>query len=411
MTLLACGISHLTAPLELREQFSFTPERAQRFLKELIQSQSAHEAMVLSTCNRVEIYSKTSKPDSFRQWLQGHLNLKLEPHWYSFTEKQAVSHIMRVASGLDSMVLGEPQILGQMKHAFTIALEVGSIGSHLQKLFQTVFNVTKHVRTDTAIGANPITLGFAATTLAKRIFSDLSKRSVLLVGAGEIVELAGLHLQSSGVKRFIIATRSASKGESLANRLDGHVIPFDDLAIYLKDSDIVICGTSSDQPILTKATVEGAIKARKHRPIFMADLAVPRDIEPEVGNFEDVYLYNIDDLKSIIDDNRQCREAAAQQAEKLIELQASYFIKHLKSLDANEMIKDYRAQIELLCTKELELALQRLSNGNSDPTEIVKQLTNQICNKITHGPTTKMKEAAFDGRIELLSYARYLLDL
>lgn len=410
MTLLACGISHVTAPLEMRERFALPPDRAAQFLKEVMESQAVHEAMILSTCNRVEIYSKTSTPEQFKHWLQDHLQSRLDPHWYSFLGKQAVSHIMRVASGLDSMVLGEPQILGQMKNAFCLAQEVGCIGSHFQRLFQTVFNVTKHVRTDTAIGANPITLGYAATTLAKRIFSDLSKRNVLLVGAGEISEIAGLHLYNQGVKRFIIASRSSDKASDLAKRLSGHVIPLSEIPIYLKESDIVICATSSQTPLLNKPIVEHAIKIRKHRPIFMLDLAVPRNIESEIAGFEDIYLYNIDDLKSIIEDNRQCREAAAEQAENIIELQANHFIKDLQSLEANTLIKNYRTQIEELCSKELEQALARLAHGN-DPTDILKQFANQIGNKIAHGPSTQMKQAAFDGRLELLSYARHLLDL
>lgn len=410
MTLLACGISHQTAPLELREQFALSPDRAQQFLKALIASQSAHEAMILSTCNRVEIYSKTSEPESVRCWLQNHFNLNFEPHWYSYFGKQAVTHIMRVASGLDSMVLGEPQILGQMKTAFSLAQEVGSIGQHFQKLFQTVFNVTKQVRTDTAIGNNPVSVGYAATTLAKRIFSDLSKRTVLLIGAGEIIELAGLHLYNQGVKRFIIASRSADKALVLADRLFGHVIPMSDIPVYLKEADIIISATANPTYIINKLLVESAIKARKHRPIFMVDLAVPRDIDPCVSQFEDVYLYNIDDLKDIIQDNRTCREAAAQQAEQIIDVQAQHFIKDVQSQDATTLIKHYRNYIEELCNSELQQSLARLNQGH-DPTEVLKQLCNQLANKITHGPTTQMKKAAFDGRVELLALARYLLDL
>jgi glutamyl-tRNA reductase len=410
MTLLACGINHLTAPIELREQFAFPPERARDVLKHIMQMPAVNEAMILSTCNRVEIYSHTSEPETFRTWLQQYLDIKLEPHWYSFHEKQAVSHIMRVASGLDSMVLGESQILGQMKTAFSLALEVGSIGAQFQKLFQTVFNVTKQVRTDTSIGANPITLGYAATSLAKQIFSDLSKRNVLLIGSGEIIELAGLHLYNQGVKRFIVAGRSANKTKSLAEKLYGHAISLSEIPVYLKESDIVISATSSQLPILGKGAVESAIKARKHRPIFMVDLAVPRDIEPEVGAFEDIYLYNIDDLKSIIDDNRQCRQAAAQQAENIIDLQASHFIKDLQSLEANVLIRQYREQIEKLSATELERALVRLNQG-TDSKQVLSQFAAQLTNKLCHGPTVQMKKAAFDGRLELLAFARLLLDL
>lgn len=411
MTLLAYGINYVTAPIELREKFTFPEERAKQALKDLIKMPAVNEAMILSTCNRVEIYSHTTEPETFHQWLQSHFNIKLDSsNWYSFLEKQAVSHIMRVASGLDSMVLGEPQILGQMKTAFNLAREVGSIGTQLQRLFQTVFNVTKQVRTDTSIGANPITLGYATTSLAKRIFSDLSKQSALLIGAGEIVELTGLHLYNQGVKRFVIAARSSSKAENLAKKLHGHVISLGDIPVYLKESDIVISATASELPILGKGAVETAIKARKHRPIFMVDLAVPRDIEPEVGAFEDIYLYNVDDLKSMVDDNRQCREAAAKQAESIIDLQASHFIKDLQALDANTIIKEYRTSVEQLCAAELEKALARLNQG-IDSKQVLTQFAHQISNKLTHGPSTQMKKAAFDGRIELLAFARQLLDL
>lgn len=410
MSLLVCGINHHTAPLHLREKLALTPQDVKNALLKLMQLPFVNEAMILSTCNRVEIYGETAEPQTVQNWLRQFLGMELDVYGYAYQEKQAVSHIMRVASGLDSMQVGEPQILGQMKNAFSLAIEIGTIGSQFQRLFQTVFNVTKHVRTDTAIGANPITLGYAAVTLAKRIFSDLSKRQVLLIGAGEMIELTALHLCSQGVKHFVVANRSSSKAKELAKQVNGHGITLTDIPVYLKESDIVISATGSELPILGKGAVETAIKARKHRPIFMVDLAVPRDIEPEIAAFEDVYLYNIDDLNVIINENHQCRQACAEEAESIIELQASYFIKNVQSLEANRLITDYREQLALLCEKDLGKALQRIDQGH-DPKTVLKQFAHSLTNKVSHSPCKQMKKAAFDGRHELLVLARQLLDL
>jgi glutamyl-tRNA reductase len=317
---------------------------------------------------------------------------------------------MRVASGLDSMVLGESQILSQIKQAFSLAQEAGALGTKLQRLFQRVFSVSKQVRTDTQIGANPITLGFAAVSLAKRIFTDLSKSNVLLIGAGEVIELCAMYLYNQGIKRFIIGSRSQAKGEHLASRVYGHWIPLSEIPVYLKESDIVITATSSELPILGKGTVERAIKARKRKPIFMVDLAVPRDVEPEVESLEDVYLYNIDDLKKITDESRQCREAAALEAESIIDLQAQHFICDLQALDANHLIKKFRANLQELTAVEIQKAYTRLDQG-AEPKKVLNLLVRNLLNKISHTPCTQMKQAAFDGRLELLALARQLLDL
>jgi glutamyl-tRNA reductase len=410
VTLLACGINHLTAPIELREKAAFPPERAKAALQELMQLTAVNEAVILSTCNRVEIYSDTHQPQLLEKWLHNHFSMNFEPYWYTYQERQAVSHIMRVASGLDSMLLGEPQILGQMKQAFAIAKEVGSIGSSLHRLFQSVFNVTKQVRTDTDIGANPITLGYAVVTLAKQIFSELAKRTVLLIGTGEIIELIALHLYNQGIRRFVIASRNVDKANLLAKKVYGHGVSIRDLSLYLSDSDIVISATSSEVPVLGKGTVERAIKERKHRPMFMVDLAVPRDIEPEVSDLEDVYLYNIDDMKNIMDDNRHCREAAAAKAEGIIELKSQHFIHNLKSLEANHLITQFRANLEQLSNDKLAQALRSLEQGG-EPAQVLQQFATSLINKIAHNPSTQMRQAAFDGRLDMLALARQLLDI
>jgi glutamyl-tRNA reductase len=410
MTLLACGINHHKTPLELREKVAFSKERAKSALQEIKRLNAANEAMILPTCNRVEVYSITENPNSFQSWLTDFFQERLDPYWYAYTDEQAVSHIFRVASGLDSMVLGEPQILGQMKEAFLLAKEAGSIGSRFQRLFQRVFNVSKQVRRDTSIGTNPITIGFATVSLAKRIFTDLSKSSVLLIGAGEIIELTGLHLFNQGIKRFVVASRSPQKAQSLANKVYGHWIPMAEIPLYLKQSDIVVSGTSSELPILGKGAIEQAIKARKHKPIFMVDLAVPRDIEPEAGNLEDIYLYNISDLQAIIHENRQCREAAAKEAEGIIELQARHYIHDIQSLDANHLIRQFKENLDTISNQELLWAYSRLDQG-VDIKQVLNQLVHNLVNKFSHTPCTKMKQAAYDGRLELLALARQLLDV
>jgi glutamyl-tRNA reductase len=410
MTLLACGINHCTAPLTLREKIAFSPERAKATLKEIMQLEAVNEAMILSTCNRVEIYSETQDPDSVQRWLADFFKQPLDAYWYRHAEAEAVSHIMRVASGLDSMVLGESQILCQMKTWFSLAKEAGAIGTGFQRLFQRVFNVSKQVRSDTQIGANPITLGFVAVSFAKRIFSDLSKRSVMLIGAGDIVELTALHLFNQGIKRFVVASRSPGKAQNLAAKLYGHCISMSDIPVYLKESDIVISATASELPILGKGAVEQAIKARKHKPIFMVDLAVPRDIESEVAELEDIYLYNIDDFKTMVIGNQHCRVAAAKEAENIIALQAQHYIRDLQSLDANNLIRQFRDNLSSLAHAELRRAMLRLEQG-ADTKQVLQQLVHNLMNKFSHTPCTKMKQAAFDGRLELLALARQLLDI
>lgn len=411
MTLLACGINHHLAPLGVRETLAIQPEQAKITLQGLMKSGAVNEAMILSTCNRVEIYSKIENQSLLNDWLAQHLKFDTtSPYWYFHQEGRAVSHIMRVASGLDSMILGESEILKQMRDAYRLATEVGSLGQNLQRLLQTTFNVAKHVRTDTQIGANPLTLGYCAVTLAKRIFSDLTKRTVLLIGAGDVIELTALHLYHQGIKRVIVANRSIANAEKLARRFFGHWISMSDIPLYLQEADIVVSATASDLPILGKGAVEAAIKARKHKPIFMLDLAVPRDVESQVGTLEDVYLYNIDDLRSIIDENRSYRESAAQQAEAIIALQAQHYMRELQALDANTLICDLRTKLMALNDQELLKAINKLNQG-FDSIQVLKQFSHNLINKILHSPCTQMRQAAFDGRLELLALAKQLLDL
>ncbi len=410
MTLLVCGINHLTTPLEIRERLAFSKERTKSALKELVTLSSVNEAMIVSTCNRVEIYSHAQRSEEIRHWLEMNLKQPVAPCWYFYQEQEAITHIMRVASGLDSMVLGEPHILGQIKDFFCLAKEMGAIGNHLHQLFQRVFNVSKQVRTSTQIGANPVTLGFAIVTLARRIFTHLSTKKTLLIGAGETIELIALHLQKQGVKHFTLANRSPLKAKQLAEKIKAHCISLAEIPDYLKESDLIITATASELPILGKGALERTIKARKHQPIVIADLAVPRDVEPEVGSLEDVYLYNIDDLNLILEENRQGRQIAAAEAESLIELQAKHYLSDLKSREADHLITHFRQKIADTFQLELAKAKSKLHQG-VDPEILLEQMAYNLVNKISHGPSIKMRQAAYEGRIDLLDVARQLLDL
>ena len=415
MAFIACGINHKTAPLALREQVVFTAEYSPHALKDLLQQGAANEAMILSTCNRTEFYTHAPDIHQFSHWLKQHPligEIIQSEHWYAHYDQQAVSHIMRVASGLDSMILGEPQILGQMKQAFAIANEAGAVGTQLQRLLQHVFAVTKQVRSNVAIGKSSISVAYAAVSLAKRIFAHLSKCQVLLIGSGQTIELAALHLYDSGVKHLVIANRSLSKAEKLAKTFnpEAHAIAIADIPVYLRQADIVISCTASTLPILGKGMIESALKAGKRRPLLMLDMAVPRDIEPEAAELEDVYLYNIDSLKEITLENMKSRKEAALLAEEMIEIQSQYFMRQLQSLDAVETIRAYRKKLDALRDHEISNALSALKKGEM-PEHVLSEMARLLTNKIMHTPTVQIRQAAFDGRLEVLLLAKKLFDL
>ncbi|MBD3658211.1 MULTISPECIES: glutamyl-tRNA reductase [Marinobacter] len=415
MALLTLGINHRTAPVELRERVAFTPERMVEALAELRATTGATEAAILSTCNRTELYlagDDDCAPQVLR-WLAGFHGLdasELEEVLYTHWDTDAVRHIMRVASGLDSMVLGEPQILGQLKDAYALAREKGATGSFLSRLFEQAFSVAKRVRTQTAIGENPVSVAYAAVSMAHHIFSDMSRNRALLIGAGKTIELVARHLADAGVRDFLVANRTLERAQVLAESHNGRGILLSEIPDHLAEVDIIISSTASPLPILGKGAVERALKHRKHRPYFMVDIAVPRDIEPEVADLADVYLYTVDDLRHVIEENIRSREGAAREAENLITAGAQDFLAQLRALDAVSTLKQFRQRAETLRDLETEKALRALRNGG-DPETVLRSLARGLTNKLLHEPSVQVRKATAEGRPEVTEWLRELHQL
>jgi glutamyl-tRNA reductase len=416
MTILTLGLNHKTAPVGTRERLTFGPDVIVGALRSLTEHSPAEEALILSTCNRMELYCASeggSCEAALRDWLGNFHGLEphhFAQHLYFHQNRDAVRHLLRVASGLDSMVLGEPQILGQVKAAFQTANAAGSTGRMLGKLFQHTFSVAKQVRTDTAIGSSPVSVAFAAVSLARQIFSDLSQQTALLIGAGETIELAARHLHQHGIGRIVVANRTVERAHSVAQQFDGYAIALTELANHLPEADIVVSSTASPLPVLGKGTVERALKKRRHRPVFMVDIAVPRDIEPEVGDLRDVYLYTVDDLQGVVDQGMRSRQQAAEQAMEIIELHTEDFMAWVRSLDAVSLIQDYRARAEYTRDSLVERAQRQLAAGKP-PEEVVCQLAHLLTNKLLHSPSVRLRLAGREGRNELIEAANELFQL
>ena len=415
MAFIALGINHKTASVAVRERVAFTPEQMVEALQLLCRLTSSREAAILSTCNRSELYLEIEHPDAgdVLAWLADYHNLgidDLRACAYVHQDEEAVRHMMRVAAGLDSMVLGEPQILGQMKSAYAVAREAGTVGPMLGRLFQATFSTAKTVRTDTAIGENPVSVAFAAVSLARQIFSDLSRSQALLIGAGETITLVARHLHEQGVKRIVVANRTLERANLLAEQFGARAILLADMPDELVNSDIVISSTASQLPILGKGAVERALKQRRHKPMFMVDIAVPRDIEPEVGELEDVYLYSVDDLHEVVAENLKSRQGAAQAAEELVGDGVHEFMLRLRELAAVDVLRAYRQQAERLRDEETQKAQRLLANG-ADPMEVIAQLSRGLTNKLLHAPSVQMKKLSAEGRIDALAVAQELFAL
>jgi glutamyl-tRNA reductase len=415
MTLLALGINYQTAPVSIREKLAFSTETLSIALQDLLCVKGVEEAAILSTCNRTEFYCRTEfdNENVLIDWIGGNKQVstkELTPFLYSHTDNYAIRHMFRVACGLDSMILGEPQILGQMKTAYQTACDAGTIGKLLGKLFQHTFTAAKKVRTDTAIGSSPVSVAFAAVQLAQQIFDKLSEQTALLIGAGETIELAARHLNQQGIGRIIIANRTFEKAHTLAAQFNGYAISLAEIPHHLAEADIVIASTGSTLPILGKGSVESALKKRKHKPMFMVDLAVPRDIEAEIEQLEDVYLYTVDDLQHTIEQNMQSRRQAAEQAEEIIDTQVDYFLAWLRAQNAQKLIKNYRSQAEIVRDDTLQKALLSLNNGV--PADIALQrLAHTLTNKLIHTPSTQIRVAAENERHDVLAAALEIFQL
>jgi glutamyl-tRNA reductase len=415
MTLIAVGINYNTAPVSIRERLAFPADCLAHSLQQLWQKKEITEAAILSTCNRTEFYceAEENKQAVLIDWIADSRNIKpveFVPYLYSYTDSQLIRHMFRVACGLDSMILGEPQILGQMKTAYQAAYDAGTLGKYLGKLFQHTFSAAKKVRTDTAIGSSPVSVAFAAVQLALQIFDSLSSQTAILIGAGETIELTARHLYQHGVGRIIIANRTYDKAHALAAQFNGYAIALSELPLHLAEADIVVSSTASTLPILGKGLLESAIKKRKHKPIFMLDLAVPRDIEPEVAQLPDVYLYTVDDLQNTIDQNMNSRRQAAEQAEEIIDTQVEYFLAWLRSQGAQATIKDFRHKAEQTRDEMMQKALAQLKNGQS-PEQTLQWLAHTLTNKLIHVPSAQIRDAGINERHDLIAAARELFKL
>ena len=415
MAFIALGINHKTASVAVRERVAFSPEQLVEALRQLCRVVGSREAAILSTCNRSELYLEVehAQPHAVLEWLAQFHQVPVEDLQacaYVHQDDQAVQHMMRVACGLDSLVLGEPQILGQIKSAYAVAREAGTLGPILGRLFQATFSTAKTVRTDTAIGENPVSVAFAAVSLAKQIFTDMSRSQALLVGAGETITLVARHLFEQGVKKIVVANRTLERATALASEFGAQAILLSDIPDALVNSDIVISSTASQLPILGKGAVERALKLRKHKPIFMVDIAVPRDIEPQVGELDDVYLYSVDDLHEVVTENLKSRQGAAKAAEELVVRGTSDFMQRMRELEAVDVLRAYRQQGERLRDEELARAQRALANGAS-PEDALAALARGLTNKLLHAPSVQLKRLSADGRCEALAVAQELFGL
>jgi glutamyl-tRNA reductase len=405
MSLYTLGLNHTTAPLEVRERVTFGPDVLGEALRDLTGGRRAKEAAILSTCNRTELYVHGAEPQPVVRWLEEFHRVPkdmLAPYVYALPREQAVTHAFRVASGLDSMVLGEPQILGQMKQAVRHAEAAGTLGLVLNRLFQRTFAVAKDVRTQTDIGSASISMAAAAVKLAERIFPSIAEQRLLLIGAGEMIELTATHFVARNPKAVTIANRTLERGSQLAERFNAEAITLNEMPDRLREFDIIVTCTASQLPILGKGLLERVVKARRHAPIFIVDLAVPRDVEREAAELDDVFLYTVDDLANIIKDNLQVRREAVAQAEQMIAAQTDSFLRWLEGRAVVPTITALHGHHEQLRNAELERARKLLVAG-TPPEQVLEALARGLTNKFLHAPTQALNQAGEAERAELVA--------
>jgi glutamyl-tRNA reductase len=408
----ACGLNHKTAPINVREKVALPAAMQDSLLHSLIELPEVNEAAILSTCNRTEIYCDTEEPEIISHWLANEHQLlqhELSPFLYVHEGNQGIKHTLRVASGLDSMMIGEPQILGQMKQAYQQACRLGTVKTQLRPVFEYIFSASKRIRTRSGIGTNPVSVAYAAVQLIGQLFTNYKPLNVFLIGSGETASLVAKYLYQHGVHRFMVASRTLENAQKLANTFGGKTVSIGDIPQYLSQADVVISATACPLPFINKSLVEHTMSQRKQAPMFFLDLAVPRDIENNVGELDQVHLYNVDDLQVMIEKGMDERRHAALQAEQLIESELDNYIRWHRSLRAKDVICDYRNQMQHLAQQELERALKKLSAGQSQQT-VLNEFSERLVNKLTHNPTTGLRQIAWDGREDLLSLAQYLFN-
>ena len=412
MQVLSLGLNHNTAPVAIRERAAVAADHLDEALRDIAKCSNILEATILSTCNRTEVYCQVDdgQIETVSDWLCNFHQLDKEevtPYLYALPNQQAVKHAFRVASGLDSMVIGEPQILGQMKTAFATAHKNGNTGKVLNRLFQHTFSVAKEIRSNTSIGSHAVSVAYAAVALSKQIFSSIAEQTVLLIGAGETIELACRHLYSQGVRNIIVANRTVSRAEGLAKEFGAQAISLHELSERLPDADIVFSSTASTLPILGKGAIESALKKRKNKPMFIVDLAIPRDVEPQVGEVNNVYLYTVDDMQQVVTENLQSRKNAAIEAEKIVDDQTLQFMHWFNNLQSIPTIRELRNQTNLITQNELAIAKRRMLAGD-DPEQVLQQFAHALSQKFMHNPTESLRRNHDEA---LLLATRQLFDL
>ncbi len=417
MNIIVVGLNHKTAPIEVREKVAFDGPKLDEAIHVLKDSSEVKENIILSTCNRVEIYAGVSETDagteSIKCFISDFHNVPkdlLDKSLYIHREKEAIRHMFRVASSLDSMVLGEPQILGQLKDSFDTALKNKTTGVFLNKLMRKSVSVAKRIRTETKIAESAVSISFAAVELAKKIFDDLSTKSFMLIGAGEMAELAARHLINSGVKDVYVTNRTAARAEELADEFHGKAIPFENFTQELKHTDIVICSTGAPHYILEKSQMQKIMKERKQRSMFIIDISVPRNIDPAINDVDNVYLYDVDNLQGIVETNMGEREKEAEKAEKIVDEEIGSFLKWTASLTATPTIVALRSRAEVIRQEELEKTLKKMGPMEEVKIRSIEQLTASIVNKLIHPPTAALKSEE-DNKEQMLDIVRKLFNL
>ena len=414
MGILAFGINHTTASVDLRGRVAFAPEMVVESLQQALEQLPGGEIALLSTCNRTEIYFHGEASDEqLLSWLADCKGVALEQLrdcYYCYRDQQAVRHIMCVASGLDSLVLGEPQIFGQIKSAYAVGREAGTVATNLNQVFQSAFAAAKRVRSETAIGQNPVSVAYASVSLAEQIFADLKDVHALLIGAGETIELVARHLRDKKVGSITVANRTLSRAQELAADFSANAILLSDIHDHLPQADIVISSTASQLPVLGKGAVESALKKRRHKPMFMVDIAVPRDIEPEVETLDDVYLYTVDDLQEVIQGNLRARQTAADVAQVIIDQEADGWSRQQRSLAVVDTIRAFRDSVDKIRVEEVAKALQSLERGQASES-VIETLARNLTNKLMHKPTTILKQASEEGRDDTINATQDLFGL